>query len=120
MAQADLEINRNVRRVLVRHWLDLGRIFIRSTNGHVSLRGSLSRIHGMNDPINSATVDTIFTEIKRVRNVKNISPDLDNWFCERGAWKEKGEHPKDSAPSKPAQGSGGGTRSYIIGGNQEQ
>jgi hypothetical protein len=35
MEMIDLDINRGVRRVLVKHWIDLGRISVRTTRGRV-------------------------------------------------------------------------------------
>lgn len=90
MSQADLETNRCVRRVLVKHWIDLGRLSIRSAASRVYIRGYLDRIYGNNEEITPTLVDTIFTEIKRVKGVKNVNPELENWSNQTGGWKPVG------------------------------
>ncbi len=51
MSQADLEINRDIRKVMVRHWIDLGKISFRSSNGRIWVRGSLQRIAGVREEL---------------------------------------------------------------------
>ena len=83
---SDLDINRGVRRVLVKHWVDLGRLSVRSTQGAVMLYGVLQRVSGRNDDLTPRIVDTIFQEIKRVRGVTRITAHFENWKVESGAW----------------------------------
>ncbi|OVE74632.1 hypothetical protein BVX94_00010, partial [bacterium B17] len=75
----------------VKHWIDLGRLSMRSAAGRVYVRGTLERIYGNTEKITPTLVDTIFTEIKRVKGVKGVTPDLDNWTNEAGAWKPAGQ-----------------------------
>jgi len=82
----DLEINRAIRKVLVRHWIDLGRVFFRSINGSVNLRGELERIAGTSELLSPALVENIFSELKRISGVKRITPDLSNWSNRDGVW----------------------------------
>ncbi len=101
-AGIELEVNRNIRRILVRHWIDLGRLSIRSSAaGRVSIYGSLQRIPGTKDRLAPPIVESIFNEIKRVRGVRMVIMDLKNWTSEAGRWRpsEKGEKaPEVKAP----------------------
>lgn len=93
MSQADLEINRDVRKVLVRHWIDLGKLSCRSGNGRLSVRGSLHRIAGVREELTAAIVEIIFSDMKKIRGVVNITPELENWSMAMGKWRpiEKGK-----------------------------
>ena len=52
MRLADYKLNAQVRRLLVRRWIDLGRLDYGVTNGVVYLRGCL-RTSGLDDERNS-------------------------------------------------------------------
>ncbi len=90
MSQIDLDINRAVRSVLVKHWIDLGRLSVRSTDGKLYVRGALSRIAGVNEELTSAIVDAMFSEIKRIRNLRQVYPMLENWTNDSGSWNQVG------------------------------
>ena len=91
MSQADLDINRGVRSILVRHWIDLGRLSVRSTDGKVYVRGALVRIGGITEELSSAVVEAIFTDIKKVREVRQVYPSLENWTNDSGSWQPVGK-----------------------------
>jgi len=91
MSQADLDINRAVRTVLVKHWIDLGRISVRSSDGKLWVRGSLSRIAGVNEELTPQIVEAMSDEMRRIRNIKQIYFSLENWNNDSGAWHEVGK-----------------------------
>lgn len=84
--QTDLEANRNVRRIFVRHWIDLGRLSIRTYQGKLSIRGSLQRIGGRDEELTTAIVEAMFAEIKRVPSVQRMTAELENWTNDAGRW----------------------------------
>ncbi len=86
MRTNDLEINRSIRRIFVRHWIDLGRISIRTTNGSSFIHGSLQRIKGFKDDLSTPIVTAMFTDIRRLREVKHVRVELDNWIDSAGTW----------------------------------
>ena len=53
--KVDLDINCRVRRVLVRHWIDLGKISARTNRCVVTLSGSLMRLPHINAEIDTTT-----------------------------------------------------------------
>ena len=86
MSQEDLKTNRDVRKILVKHWLDLGRLSIRTAMGRLTIRGKLERIRGVQEDLAPAIVNDMFSRIKRIRNVARMTIDLENWTCEDGRW----------------------------------
>ena len=95
--KVDLEINCRVRRALVRHWIDLGKVSVRTSRCVVSLSGSLLRLPHTAPNIDSATPATIFEEIKRIPDVRRLQLNLDN--CDGLAFDSA------SAGATPAQSS---------------
>lgn len=90
--QSDLDTNRGVRRVLVKHWVDLGRLSVRSTQGRVLIRGRLLRIQGASGELTTPIVEAMFNDIRRLRGVRNVTAHLDNWIKDGGRWKEFERH----------------------------
>ena len=90
---ADLDISRCIRRALVRHWVDLGRLSMVVCRGMVLIRGSLRGLPGCEQQLNAQTVGALTDEIQRIRGVIRLAAELENW--ERsgvdGAWRPKGE-----------------------------
>jgi hypothetical protein len=76
--KVDLDINCRVRRVLVRHWIDLGKVTVRTARGVVSLSGSLLRLPHTAPEADATSPDNIFAEIKRIPDVRRLSLSLDN------------------------------------------
>jgi hypothetical protein len=91
MAQEDLSNNRSVRQVLVRHWIDLGRLAIHSANGRVTVRGTVQLLRGVKHELDSQAMENIFREIKRVNTIKQLTFILDNWSLVNGVW-QKTDH----------------------------
>lgn len=92
--QSDLDINRAVRRLMVKHWVDMGRISVRTTRGNISLFGMLQRIEGRMEPLNPAIVDALIYEMRRLPGVHQLRAHFDNWTNDGGRWR----------PQQPAHG----------------
>jgi len=116
-SQTDLDISRQIRRLMVRHWIDLGRLSIRSTGGRVLLCGTFKRIDGVNDPLTTPIVEGIFRDIRQAKNVRFVGAHLENWTNAGGMWRPvegtESNDDKSSAKSPPPQ-TGGNTRSYTL------
>ena len=76
---ARLEINRNVRKVFVRHGIDFGLIMVRVYPRRIMLRGIMARLNGSGRPMDADTVETIIRELERVKGVNRVGHDLGNW-----------------------------------------
>jgi hypothetical protein len=96
MSQSDLDINRQIRRVFVRHWIDLGKLAARSVNSRITIRGRLDRIFGNHEELTSAIVDSMFQELKRIPNSTLSRVDLDNWTEVGGGWRSAELQKKDT------------------------
>ena len=83
---SDLDINCRVRRALVRHWIDLGRLSVRTTRGAVHLSGSLLRLPNGGPALDSMTVAAIVTEIRQIPDVRRVRTSFENWVEDSGAW----------------------------------
>lgn len=102
---SDLDINRAARRILVKHWIDLGRISVHTTRGRVAIYGVLRRIEGRLETLTGPVVDNIFRDLDTIKGVQIVRPHLDNWTNDGGRWRpcEQARHQDDdkATPSSP-------------------
>jgi hypothetical protein len=92
----DLHVNCAVRRVLVRHWIDLGKISIRTMSGVSYLSGALCRLPKVTPALSGHQVAEILAEIERVPAVRRVQPNFTNWWESVGGWEPIA--PKDPTP----------------------
>jgi hypothetical protein len=85
---ADIEVNRRIRRVFIKHWIDLGRLSIRSMSGRVVVYGTLRRITGFKEDLTPPIVESIFYEAKKTPGVTRLDAHLENWTADGGLWKK--------------------------------
>ena len=83
----DLKLNREVRRILVKHYIDLGRLAVRSQQGRVSIFGHLQRVMGAQQALTPPIVEAMFYEVGRMRLATRVNIRLDNWTVDGGKWK---------------------------------
>ena len=79
-ALSHLEINREVRRIMVAHWIDLGRISIHAVKTSVRVRGSLQKLPGTDTRLNAKQVEEIYRKVSRLPGVRNVFMEFDNWY----------------------------------------
>ncbi len=111
----DLAINRQIRRIMVKHWIDLGRLSVRSHDGSVLVRGHLQRVEGVGTELTNQIVESIFHETKRVPGAIRVKVYLENWANDSGGWRpvERGEQrrmvtfKRKAAAAGAASGRGG-------------
>jgi hypothetical protein len=84
--EIDLQINSAVRRVLVRHWIDLGTVSIRTTRGVVSLNGTINTLPGAAQTIDATLLLAIVNEIERQPHVRRLNASFTNWIFTAGIW----------------------------------
>jgi hypothetical protein len=82
------EMYRQIRVILVRHLIDIGRLSIQMSASSVRLHGSLVRLPGVTSPLTPEMVGTIMSEIGRVDGVRRVISEFDNWTQAHGmgAW----------------------------------
>jgi hypothetical protein len=83
---SDIEINCAVRRVLVRHWIDIGKISLRTTQGVVWLSGTLCKLPRVSTELTSKMIVEILGEIRRSPAVRRVHPEFNNWAEREGGW----------------------------------
>lgn len=105
-ASSDLEINSAVRRVLVRHWIDLGRISIRTQKGTVTVRGVLDKLPESDQPLTPQVVEGIFSDIRRIHGARRAIAQLDNWEQSSFGWRIREGMVTPGDGSITGQGSG--------------
>ncbi|MEI6807297.1 MAG: hypothetical protein WCN95_01130 [bacterium] len=90
--QRILEVNRDVRRAMVMHWIDLGRLSVHTQKDRVHIRGSLLKLPGADSPLTSSGVDIIFKKIKLAAGNRRLHIEFDNWNmnASSGAWEPCG------------------------------
>jgi len=104
----DLDVNRSIRRVMVKHWIDLGRVSVRSTQGRVLIRGTLQRVPGTPSELTTPLVEAMMAEMKRLPGVRRIQAHLDNWIQEGGRWRPH-ERAASTLDDVDSVGDGGGS-----------
>ena len=82
------DVYRQIRVVLVRHLIDIGRLSIQISAGRIHLHGSLARLSGVETPLSADMVGAIFAELERIKGIKRVDGEFDNWNQSgfAGAW----------------------------------
>jgi len=92
MSAADFRINAAVRKVFIRHWLELKLIDYHTINSVVHIKGKFKtkkqsrEAKGKTYDVNPSVVSAIEREIFRVRGVKRVDIKLDGWVKSGGKW----------------------------------
>ena len=76
---SDLEINLNVRKVMVRHQIDLGWLSHHAFRGTVYIQGDLLLLPGVSSELTPIMVNALFDEIGCAAGVRNMVIELRNW-----------------------------------------
>ena len=74
-----MEIYRQIRIALVRHFIDIGRLSCQISSLGVRLHGSLARLPGVQAMLTPEVVASIINEIARIQGVRRVDCDFDNW-----------------------------------------
>ena len=74
-----IEVYRQIRVVLVRHLIDIGRLSIQISTSHLHLHGSLCRLPGVTAALTPEIVQSIFSELGRIHGVRRVDGEFDNW-----------------------------------------
>lgn len=76
----NLNQSRAVRRILVKHNIDLGRLRMRCDNGKVKLSGALTCLYQSSKTVTQQTATEIITEIKKLPETTAVyTADLSGW-----------------------------------------
>lgn len=92
-------IIRSVRALLVRNYIDLGRLVIQISPGTVHLRGNFQRLLGAS-PLSPEFLQSLIQDIRRIPGVRRVITDFDNWTL--GADARTWTHTPTATPAPPA------------------
>jgi hypothetical protein len=96
MAATDFRINAAVRRVFVRHWLDLRCIDYQTVNCVVTIRGRFKKLKEAvkdkqkGDAVETTAMVAIEQELSKIPNVKRINMNVMGWTKLGGKWIQGG------------------------------
>jgi hypothetical protein len=82
------DVTQAVRRVLVKNWLDMGKIRIQVAGGTVIVRGRLMRARG-EDQVNELFIEQLEQQLRGTKGLKQLRFSLDDWEHDRGRWVPK-------------------------------
>jgi hypothetical protein len=85
---SSLQIVARVRGVFARHWMDLGLISILYSQGTVRLQGTIQKLQQAGDPVDEMLLSVIEQEIRRVKDVKRVNFNFDNWVKTSTGWEK--------------------------------
>jgi hypothetical protein len=108
----DHEINRRIRAVLSRHWVDLASTNFASRKGIVRVTGDLKRVGPQaGRSLESTTLTVLDSEMRRLKGVQRVHFDVANWRrTEDGEWvridHQEHEAQGEAEDAPPAQGEG--------------
>jgi len=90
MEHSEQDINRGVRSVLTRHWVDLTKTSFLSRRGILRMTGELQRLGAAaSTKVQPTALETLDQELKRVRGVRHVYYDFANWRrSEDGEWRQ--------------------------------
>lgn len=112
MSTNDHDINRGVRGVLSRHWVDLSSTSFASRKGIVRVAGELRRMGPYSSQsLESTSLTALDGELRRLRGVRRVHIDLPNWRrTEDGQWVRV-----DRRPERESKAADGGEASSAAG-----
>jgi hypothetical protein len=83
-----VDITKAVRQILIKSWLDLGKIRIQVAGKTVIIRGRLVKNRD-DDPVNGLFIEQIEQKIRGIKGLKQLRWTLDSWEFDRGEWRKK-------------------------------
>ncbi|MFH0954229.1 MAG: hypothetical protein V1873_07865 [Verrucomicrobiota bacterium] len=98
------EVYRQVRVILVRHLIDLGRLTVLISLDSLQIKGSMERLPGVKAALTPDIVTVIFMEMRRIPGIRRVQTKLDNWLQDDGvgAWRPiTAESQKRLIPGEP-------------------
>ena len=102
------EMNRRMRAIFVKHWIDLGRMtFSVSGNGIIHINGYLGKLPGTGE-LTVQAVSEMIGEIESIQHVIRVEAEFDNWQRSgfAGMWKsleKSGQSQTSSSTEKTGQ-----------------
>ena len=98
MARRDMEVNREIQRVLVRQDVNTRKLKWRTIGSRASFIGELTKRRGKGIE-DKEEVKQLDKRIRRIDGIVTVEWDLKNWKNEHGQWRKKKDR-RDSLRNK--------------------
>jgi len=85
---ANVDLTKAVRTVLIKNWLDVGKIRLQIAGGNVIIRGRLAKSRN-DEPVTGLFIEHLEQTIRATKGVKNLRWILEGWEYDRGHWNER-------------------------------
>ena len=82
---ANVDLTKAIRTILIKNWLDVGKIRLQIAGGNVIIRGRLARSRD-DQPVNGLFIEQLEQAIRSTKGVKNLRWILEGWDFDRGKW----------------------------------
>jgi hypothetical protein len=89
------ELYRKSRSVLVRHWIDLGRLSVHLSTSTLHLSGDLLKLPSSGAELSGQAVWDLMDELRRITVGLRIDANLNNWQETSGNWMPKVDHKRE-------------------------
>ncbi|MEN8150227.1 MAG: BON domain-containing protein [Planctomycetota bacterium] len=87
---ANVDLTKAVRTILIKNWLDVGKVRLQVAGGNVIIRGRLARSRD-DQPVNGLFIEQLEQAIRGTKGVKNVRWILEGWEFDRGQWQTKAD-----------------------------
>ena len=97
------DVYRHARALLVKHWIDIGRITIVFSDGTLQINGTFVRLPGVTSQLTPAVVDNMIRDLQRIQGIDRVEASFDNWTQDgdRGDWQPVVSKESDYRSSPP-------------------
>lgn len=84
-----VETTKSIRTILIKSWLDMGKLKIQVAGKTVIIRGRIVKARADDDPVSGLFIEQLEQKLMNLKEVKFIRWALDDWKHERGQWRTK-------------------------------
>jgi len=82
---ANVDLTKAVRTLLIKNWLDVGKIRLQVAGGNVLIRGRIAKSRA-EEPVTGLFIEHLEQAIRSTKGVKNLRWILEDWEFDRGKW----------------------------------
>ncbi|MCU0724489.1 MAG: hypothetical protein MUE73_01670 [Planctomycetes bacterium] len=83
---ADVDLTSAVRKILVKNWIDMGKVRLQVAGKTVILRGQVRKSGEGHDPVNGLFLEELERQIMAAKGVRFVRWILEDWKQDRGKW----------------------------------
>ena len=87
---ANVDLTKAVRTLLIKNWLDVGKIRLQVAGGNVLIRGRIAKSRA-EESVNGLFIEHLEQAIRAMKGVKNLRWILEDWEFDRGKWLAKSD-----------------------------